>query len=682
MFALRGSDQIGPRRFDTGGESRAKEKEPAMARKTRVVLLAAGTAVATIVSFVPAALSTQTAGAAASPAVTPTTIYDSTSTPLVPLPSLGVEAYSAQQIGNSIQFSPGSPRLLSSATVTMDSWGCQFGSWSPSGNTPVCTTTPGTSFTEPITLNLYSAGPSNSVGSLITSVTRTFTIPYRPSTDPTNCSSDPGAFLYAGTDTCAHGLPVNVTFPLGDTVVPDNVIWGVAYNSSDEGPSPYGQGTSCFNTAIVPTPVSGNTTYDDCGYDSLNVGLTVANGPSVGTDPLPGTIYWSTTYAGFYCDGGSAGTGTFRLDSADDNGAPCWGDSSPGVEPWDIPAAQFSAVPEISVASSNTASIIGHTVTFTVTAPPTATHSVSVRDAAGLIGSCTLSGGACTVSTSLLPGGIHTITAVYGGDGTFPAFTSAPITQSILTVPAPPTSPAAVPGNRMATITWTAPSNGGTPITGYTVTSSPGGKTCTTTGATSCTITGLTDGTPYTFGVTATNLVGTSSATKTVTGVTPARTGFHIYGVPPVIANGKKVTISVTGAQAYSLLSITVAKHGTKQVFADSYGAGAQTFTIAKSGTYAMSAKSDNANTHGTLYIAHVTTPVQVSHLNQVPITVKFVIPGSVVQVTTSDGGNFKYPVSSSGRVTIDLPPAKMGTLHVTITDEGYLIGQPTVTIF
>ena len=38
-------------------------------------------------------------------------------------------------------------------------------------------------------------------------------------------------------------------------------------------------------------------------------------------------------------------------------------------------------------------------------------------------------------------------------------------------------------------------------MTGYTVTSSPGGHTCTTTGATTCTVTGLTNGTAYHFQV-------------------------------------------------------------------------------------------------------------------------------------------------------------------------------------
>ncbi len=60
-------------------------------------------------------------------------------------------------------------------------------------------------------------------------------------------------------------------------------------------------------------------------------------------------------------------------------------------------------------------------------------------------------------------------------------------------------------------MSWTAATSpdGTSPITGYTVTSSPGSFTCTTTGATTCNVSGLTAKTAYTFTVTATNQYGT-----------------------------------------------------------------------------------------------------------------------------------------------------------------------------
>ena len=76
--------------------------------------------------------------------------------------------------------------------------------------------------------------------------------------------------------------------------------------------------------------------------------------------------------------------------------------------------------------------------------------------------------------------------------------------------PGRPTGVSAEASNGQATVSWTAPSyEGDSAITGYTVTASPDGNTCTTTGATSCTVTGLTNCTAYTFTVTATNDLGT-----------------------------------------------------------------------------------------------------------------------------------------------------------------------------
>jgi hypothetical protein len=91
-----------------------------------------------------------------------------------------------------------------------------------------------------------------------------------------------------------------------------------------------------------------------------------------------------------------------------------------------------------------------------------------------------------------------------------------------VTVPGAPTEVAAVAGNGSASVSWTAPaSTVGAPITGYTVTSTPGGKTCTTTGATSCTVAGLANGTAHTFTVIARNAAGTGAESPSSTAVTP-----------------------------------------------------------------------------------------------------------------------------------------------------------------
>ena len=65
----------------------------------------------------------------------------------------------------------------------------------------------------------------------------------------------------------------------------------------------------------------------------MNFGVPSA-GPTVGSNPLAGTVYWNTTYAGFYADGGAGGVGTFRQDTGWDNfGAIKFTEASPTPEP-------------------------------------------------------------------------------------------------------------------------------------------------------------------------------------------------------------------------------------------------------------------------------------------------------------------------------------------------------------
>ena len=88
-------------------------------------------------------------------------------------------------------------------------------------------------------------------------------------------------------------------------------------------------------------------------------------------------------------------------------------------------------------------------------------------------------------------------------------------------VPGIPTGVTAVAGNGQATVSFTAPEdNGGSPITGYIVTSSPGNITATGTGTT-ITVYGLTNGTTYTFTVKAVNAVGNSAESAASNAVTP-----------------------------------------------------------------------------------------------------------------------------------------------------------------
>ena len=90
-------------------------------------------------------------------------------------------------------------------------------------------------------------------------------------------------------------------------------------------------------------------------------------------------------------------------------------------------------------------------------------------------------------------------------------------------IPGAPTGVTATGYDRSAQVTWAAPAtDGGSAIKLYTVTSTPDGKTCTTTGGLTCGIGPLSNGTSYTFVVTAANAVGTGPASDPSAAITPA----------------------------------------------------------------------------------------------------------------------------------------------------------------
>jgi hypothetical protein len=123
--------------------------------------------------------------------------------------------------------------------------------------------------------------------------------------------------------------------------------------------------------------------------------------------------------------------------------------------------------------------------------------------------------------------------------------------QAPPTVPGAPGSVSAVAGNASATVSWTAPSNGGSAITSYTVTPYIGGTaqaaTVVSGSAATATVTGLTNGTSYTFTVAATNAVGTGPASSASNAVTPtAQTTAPAFVQQVTAHSGGATSLSVT----------------------------------------------------------------------------------------------------------------------------------------
>ena len=119
-------------------------------------------------------------------------------------------------------------------------------------------------------------------------------------------------------------------------------------------------------------------------------------------------------------------------------------------------------------------------------------------------------------------------------------------------VPSAPTGIYATPATSSAQVNWVAPtSDGGTPINGYTVTPHLGSAAQTPvtvqgSSTTSAIVPGLTNGSAYTFTVTANNGVGSSTASAASAAVTPEDTIFD-FGTPVTLdsGDGAGVTLGV-----------------------------------------------------------------------------------------------------------------------------------------
>jgi hypothetical protein len=300
--------------------------------------------------------------------------------------------------------------------------------------------------------------------------------------------------------------------------------------------------TSAATAPAAPTNVSATagagtatvswTAPSDGG--SPLTGYTVT--PYIGTSAqTPKTVSGSPPATSTTVTGLASGTAyTFRVsatnavgsgpDSAPSASVTPTGDTAPGA-----PTGVSATPGDGSVAVSWTAPpdggspITGYTVTPYVGATAQATTTVTGSPP-----------GTATTITGLSNGTAYTFTVTAtNAVGTGPASAaSASVTPSApATVPAAPSGVSATAGDASAVVSWSAPSDGGSPITGYTVTPYAGSTaqaSMSVTGsppATSATVTGLSNGTAYTFRVTATNSVGTSAASAPSSSVTPVAGG-------------------------------------------------------------------------------------------------------------------------------------------------------------
>jgi YVTN family beta-propeller protein len=208
------------------------------------------------------------------------------------------------------------------------------------------------------------------------------------------------------------------------------------------------------------------------------------------------------------------------------------GTSTPSLPSSAVTPASAPTVPtEVSAAPDNASANVtwtpsssdgGFSITgYTVTATDTTTPANGGE-------TCTTTGAITCTVTGLTNGDSYTFAVTATNDIGTSAHSSPSNAVTPVSAPDAPTDVVATPENASATVTWSPPNDGGSPITGYTViandvtTPVDGGQSCSTTSATTCTVTGLVNGDSFTFTVRATNAVDPSPFSTASNAVTPA----------------------------------------------------------------------------------------------------------------------------------------------------------------
>jgi hypothetical protein len=214
-----------------------------------------------------------------------------------------------------------------------------------------------------------------------------------------------------------------------------------------------------------------------------------------------------------------------------------------------------------------------------------------------------------------------------------------------ITPPSVPTNVLASGGDSSATIAFSAPtSTGGTPIITFTATSSPSGISNSSL-TSPITVTGLTNGTSYTFNVTATNISGTSSSV-TSNSVIPLvlKSSLLIGGYAPTIQrfnNGWVSSINLQPIFNYFDTGCDLAKDGSFFVGGKSAAS-----------PYIHAYPFTNGTTVGTKYANPATLPA--STMNTVNIApnktaVTLMTPISTYAWSNGFGSKFANPTFSYG---------------------------------
>ena len=307
-----------------------------------------------------------------------------------------------------------------------------------------------------------------------------------------------------------------------------------------------GESASGWQTVTFSSPVAitAGTTYVAGYFAPAGHYSSTVNGFGAGADNPPlHAIANGTSANGVYAYNGSS---TFPTNTY--NSTNYWVDVlyAPAPPPGQPTGVTATAQPSGASVSWSAPSTGGTPTSYTITPYIGSTAQTAT----------TVSGSPAPTNATiggLTPGTSYTFTVTASnsaGSGPASAPSNAVTPTSGGNPPSAPQNVTASPATSQALVSWSAPSsNGGSQITGYTITPYIGSTAQTPTtvasSITSTTVTGLTDGTAYTFTVTASNSIGPGPASSPSSAVTPENTIFDFSGTPQQIDSGDTTAVEL-----------------------------------------------------------------------------------------------------------------------------------------
>jgi alpha-tubulin suppressor-like RCC1 family protein len=489
------------------------------------------------------------------------------------------------------------------------------------------------------------------------------------------------------TGTIAQAGPGTITV-VG--IQPDVLYTFTVTASSAGGSSAPSASSNAVITSAAPTGIVASVSLTTASV-SYVAPTTVTGTPitSYTATSSPGGFTGTLTQAGsgtITVSGLSAGTAyTFTVTATFASGATAVSSSSNSITAQGVPNA-----PTIG-----TASVLLTTASVPFTAPndrgSTITSYTATSSPGGFTGTLTQAGSGSISVSGLTKGTAYTFTVKATNAIGASSASSASNSITALGVPNAPTIGTATVLLTTATVPFTAPSNnGGSAITSYTATSSPGGFTGTLTQADSgsISVSGLTKNTAYTFTVTATNAIGASSASSasnsiTALGVSDAPnigtatvllTTATVPFTAPTNSGGSAITI-YTATSSPGNLTGTISQAGSGSITVSGLTKGtAYTFTVKATNAIGTSSASAASNSITALGVADAPT-IGTATVLLTTATVPFTAPsnngGSAITsyTATSSPGNLTGTISQAGSGSISVTGLTKNTAYTfTVT--------------